>query len=87
MNYKEAMSGLQHSSNLTDDELDRCAMALGTHVIELENALGDVEARVEKLEALIRDIDYTLRVPAAEYVPAIRDVFKLIDEWKKGGEG
>ncbi len=37
---------------------------------------------VEALE-LIERIDHTLRVPAAEYVPAIGDVFALIDEFKK----
>lgn len=35
--------------------------------------------------ALIERIDLTLRVPAAEYVPAIGDVFSLIDDFRKGG--
>ena len=32
---------------------------------------------------LIERIDQTLRVSAAEYVPAIGDVFKLIDEFRQ----
>ncbi len=35
---------------------------------------------IERLTAVINDIDLTLRVPAAEYVPAIGDVFTLIDK-------
>jgi hypothetical protein len=37
---------------------------------------------LDRLKKLIADIDRTLRVPAAEYVPAIGDVFKLIDAAK-----
>lgn len=33
----------------------------------------------EQLKELVSAIDRALRVPAAEYVPAIRDVFTLID--------
>lgn len=36
--------------------------------------------RIVTLETLIAKIDQTLRVPAAEYVPAIGDVFQLIDD-------
>ena len=35
--------------------------------------------------ALIERIDQTLRVPAAEYVPAIGDVFTLIDNFRRNG--
>ena len=37
-------------------------------------------------ENTIRHIDMTLRVPAAEYVPAIQDVFKIIDQWKAAND-
>lgn len=40
----------------------------------------------ERLRALVKRIDETLRVPAAEYVPAISDVFALIDEAKQAEE-
>ena len=40
---------------------------------------GDWPSYAE-LEQCIRDIDKTLRVPAAEYVPAIGDVFAIIDK-------
>lgn len=33
-----------------------------------------------KLLTILERIDTTLRVPAAEYVPAIQDVFKIINE-------
>ena len=36
--------------------------------------------RIHELEQAIRKIDVTLRVPAAEYVPAIGDVFEIIDK-------
>lgn len=39
-----------------------------------------MQERINALEDLIRTIDSTLRVPAAEYVPAIQDVFELIDQ-------
>jgi hypothetical protein len=37
-------------------------------------------ARNLALETALRQIDQTLRIPAAEYVPAIGDVFTIIDE-------
>lgn len=45
---------------------------------------GSVAAEREKkiLDAIER-IDLTLRIPAAEYVPAISDVFTVIDNLKK----
>ena len=38
--------------------------------------------RVSMLEEAVSKIDLTLRVPAAEYVPAIGDVFTIIDSLK-----
>lgn len=38
--------------------------------------------RVSMLEEAVGKIDQTLRVPAAEYVPAIGDVFSIIDSLK-----
>lgn len=46
-------------------------------------ALAD---EVERLRKLIEVIDRTLRVDAAEYVPAIGDVFTLIDKVLKGDQ-
>ena len=37
---------------------------------------------IERLRAALKLIDETLRVPAAEYVPAIQDVFLIIDKVK-----
>lgn len=39
-------------------------------------------ARCKAMEEVVERIDQTLRVPAAEYVPAIGDVFTIIDEWR-----
>lgn len=51
---------------------------------EERQAIGPAAAReVLRLRGLVHNIDLTLRVPAAEYVPAIGDVFKLIDETGK----
>lgn len=49
---------------------------LSIHVIEAAPML----AKIVRLEAAIKNIDLTLRVPAAEYVPAIQDVFQIIDD-------
>lgn len=51
---------------------------------EAEN-LCDLEAKVKKYREVIKEIDLHLRIPAAEYVPAIRDIFRIID--KAPGDG
>jgi hypothetical protein len=38
-----------------------------------------LSARCTLLEQALRRLDDTLRVPAAEYVPAIQDAFTIID--------
>ncbi len=45
----------------------------------------DTRKREEKLIEIIKRIDATLRVPAAEYVPAIQAVFEIIE--KEGIKG
>lgn len=52
------------------------------HCQEYERERLQLEARVKELEKLAYEIDMTLRVPAAEYVPAIQDVFTLLDQSK-----
>lgn len=42
-------------------------------------SLKESWAEIERLRAGLKEIDATLRVPAAEYVPAIGDVFSIID--------
>lgn len=49
-------------------------------LVEMLNATRPLLDEIERLRALIVRIDETLRVPAAEYVPAISDVFALIDD-------
>lgn len=44
--------------------------------------IAKLTAERDALRELVEAIDLTLRVPAAEYVPAIGDVFTLIDKAK-----
>ena len=44
------------------------------------------DVRIRQLEDAIRDVDLALRVPAAEYVPAIGDAFKIIDAAQRCAE-
>jgi hypothetical protein len=41
-----------------------------------------LENENKRLKIALEEIDNTLRVPAAEYVPAISDVFTIIDKLK-----
>jgi hypothetical protein len=50
-----------------------------------QDRVHELEREVTGLRQLIEQIDKTLRVPAAEYVPAIGDVFMLIDTANKLG--
>ena len=47
-----------------------------------ESEIRELREKLVKAYGLISDIETTLCVPAAEYVPAIGDVFKLIDNAK-----
>ena len=38
------------------------------------------KCEIDKLRSALEKINLTLRIPAAEYVPAIGDVFGIIDE-------
>lgn len=48
-------------------------------IVALATMHGGQAVEIARLRKCIGDIDHTLRVGAAEYVPAIRDVFTLID--------
>jgi hypothetical protein len=48
-------------------------------IVAMRNHLPEILTRMDALEAAIKKIDHTLRVPAAEYVPVIGDVFTIID--------
>lgn len=52
----------------------------------LARALEESERERERLVGALRRVDRVLRVPAAEYVPAISDAFSVIDE-VLGGKG
>lgn len=49
-----------------------------------EKANRALDEQLAAMTKAIERIDETLRVPAAEYVPAIGDVFTIIDQIKKG---
>lgn len=55
--------------------------ALTQQLAEANKQLADARQgrEVERLRNALREIDQMLRVPAAEYVPAISDVFTVID--------
>lgn len=46
-----------------------------------------LDPEVARLRRVLSEIETTLRVPAAEYVPAIGDVFTLIDKARADGAG
>lgn len=43
--------------------------------------------QLQKALELIKQIEMALTCGAAEYVPAIRDVFDLIDKWNRENKG
>ena len=45
------------------------------------------EDKIDRLTQALLYVDYTLRVPAAEYVPAIGDVFNIIDKALRKEQG
>jgi len=47
---------------------------------KLEAKLAAAEKKVELMREALRKIDLALRIPAAEYIPSISDVFSIIDE-------
>jgi hypothetical protein len=46
---------------------------------QLEDDIDRLEDRVRKLEGALRRVKQELMIPAAEYVPAIVDVWGIID--------
>jgi len=50
----------------------------GTIKLDHEGEMPDIEA--PRIVRVLQSVDKTLRVDAAEYVPAIGDAFTLIDE-------
>lgn len=66
-----------------DLDTDSAIVAASKEIVDaISRPLDNGPSRNDAL-ALIERIDQTLRVPAAEYVPAIGDVFTLIDQFKK----
>jgi len=47
--------------------------------LAIQRKLWSQKDEIERLTRLVHDIDVTLRVPAAGYVPVIGDVFEIID--------
>lgn len=57
----------------------QCIAWLMNNALTIAAALDDAERELKRLRGTLREIDQTLRIPAAEYVPAIGDVFNIID--------
>lgn len=47
----------------------------------------EMEQQLKRAEKALNQIDLALRIPAAEYVPAIGDVFQMIDGYWNEREG
>jgi len=71
----EYMRNLEMGIEEKEAEIERLSAALDLS----EEYNQQKDRQIARLTRLVRDIDTTLRVPAAEYVPAIGDVFELID--------
>jgi hypothetical protein len=65
--------------DMTREKLAECVKRLALSHERLRAELSGATLLMEEREAAIREIDSTLRIPAAEYVPAIGDVFSIID--------
>ncbi len=50
---------------------------------DLQSRVAELEAENRTLIITLKSLDNILTVPAAEYVPAIRDAFEVIDATKK----
>lgn len=77
---------LQEEDPPEEHDLERlgavCGQCYGAAVSLMDAAERLAEFRknrIDQLEAALTAIDHTLRIPAAEYVPAIGDVFTIID--------
>lgn len=51
----------------------------------LKQIIARQDAEIEELRKVLHQVDMTLRISATEYVPAIGDVFKIIDAAKGAG--
>lgn len=72
--WEKSRKRLQHPA--TEKALEAVCLSHERLRAELHGA----EVVIEDFKRLLHQIDLTLRVDAAEYVPAIRDVFTLIDK-------
>lgn len=54
---------------------------------EIREAVADHKKKFDKLVKALEDVSKVLTVPAAEYVPAIGDAFKIIDQALKDNHG
>lgn len=68
--------------SLTTEQLR--ALCASHERLRKELSGAEIVAR-ERLVGVLDEIDRTLRVPAAEYVPAFGDVFAIIDRTKAEG--
>lgn len=72
-----------YTDKMNNDEKDMYIKAFQKTVKILEKDLDILKKENEKLKEYISKIDAALMVPAAEYVPAIGEVFSIIDKVKE----
>ena len=77
-------SGLDYSGGIGEVQISdgqnlQRELSDATFIAHARTDVPSLVAEVERLQELLERIDRTLRIPAAEYVPAIGDVFTLID--------
>jgi hypothetical protein len=65
--------------DMTREKLIECVKRIALSHERLRAELAGATVLMDEREAAIREIDATLRIEAAEYVPAIGDVFTIID--------
>lgn len=63
-----------------------CGWVNQEEATQLRREIASLKATNSRLRAAMKGIDMALRIPAAEYVPAIGDVFRIIDSAKERGE-
>src|SRR5262245_1229564 len=74
--YKSPSNGYPYSP----EGIEHLEQLLFTAAREGDSALHEQAAlTIRRLRELVQKIDSVLRVPAAEYIPAIQDAFNLID--------
>jgi hypothetical protein len=82
LEYVEGM--FDAARGMTREKAVECVRRLALSHERLRAELTGATSIMNERGSAIRQIDETLRIDAAEYVPAIRDVFDIIDKVGSG---